>query len=573
MTQKFVPDHLKQYIVNQDYSKYTYIDHAVWRYIMKINVDFFTNHGHKSYIEGLEGTGISLEKIPRIEDMDEKLSKIGWGAVCVRGFIHPQAFMEFQSLGILPIAADMRAIEHLTYTPAPDIVHEAAGHAPILINEEYGNYIKEYGRIASKAIMSKEDLDLYDAIRELSDIKESPISTDEDVNNAEKELAKASENVTFISEMALLTRMNWWTVEYGLIGSLSDPKIYGAGLLSSVGESFNCLKDKVEKLAFDVDNIEYSYDITEQQPQLFVTPDFYTLKEVLRQVSRTMAYSNSGIESLNKVLQSKSVCTVGLNSKVQISGILSECLEKDNIPIFLKFEGPTQLSYENNEIDGQGGDYHCHGYSTPIGRIEGYDKPLSSFTSADMESLGLTEGSEINFPFESGVQVKGLLKSYSCDEDKLLLVSIDNCTVTYDDLILFQPDWGVFDMVCGEEVTSAFGGAADKGQFHKFVDKHIKKDIPLQNSISEEDQKLNSYYKQVRDMRKNNNSDIAELEKIYNSVKNKYSDDWLLSYEILEIINGNSDLDWAQDILSSLKERSKEQSDLGLVIARSLTLL
>ena len=92
--------------------------------------------------------------------------------------------MEFQSLGILPIAADMRTIEHLTYTPAPDIVHEAAGHAPILINEEYGNYIKEYGNIASKAIMSKEDLDLYDAIRELSDIKESPVSTDKDIENA-----------------------------------------------------------------------------------------------------------------------------------------------------------------------------------------------------------------------------------------------------------------------------------------------------------------------------------------------------------------------------------------------------
>ncbi len=92
MTQKFVPNHLKQYIVNQDYSKYTYIDHAVWRYIMKINVDFFTRHGHESYIEGLDKTGISLNKIPKVEDMDEKLSKIGWGAVCVRGFIHPQAF-------------------------------------------------------------------------------------------------------------------------------------------------------------------------------------------------------------------------------------------------------------------------------------------------------------------------------------------------------------------------------------------------------------------------------------------------------------------------------------------------
>jgi len=573
MTQKFIPDHLKQYIVSQDYSKYTYIDHAVWRYIMKINVDFFTNHGHESYIEGLDRTGISLDRIPKIKDMDYKLSKIGWGAVSVRGFIHPQAFMEFQSLGILPIAVDMRTIEHLTYTPAPDIVHEAAGHAPILINEEYGNYIKEYGNIASKAIMSKEDLDLYDAIRELSDIKESSLSKEEDVSNAEKELEKASNNVKFISEMALLTRMNWWTVEYGLIGDLSNPKIYGAGLLSSVGESYNCLKKKVDKLAFDVDNVEYSYDITEQQPQLFVTPDFYTLKEILRQVSRMMAYSNSGIESLNKVVQSKSVCTVGLNSKIQISGILTEYLDKDNIPIFLKFQGPTQLSYEYTEINGHGGDYHSHGYSSPIGRIIGYDKPLSGFTSADMESLGLVEGSRINFSFESGIQVDGVLKLYTCHEDMLLLMSIDNCTVKYNNAILFHPDWGMFDMICGEEVTTAFGGAADKVNFHKFVDKNIKKDIPLKKILSEKDQQLNSYYKQIRNMRENNDTDILELKNIYNTLKQDFPDEWLLLYEILEIINDNSNLDWTQDILNSLKEKSKQKSDLGLVITRSLNLL
>ena len=76
MTQKFVPNYLKQYIVDQNYFKYTYVDHSIWRYIMKINIDFFTSHGHESYIKGLERTGISLERIPRIEDMDEKLSKI-----------------------------------------------------------------------------------------------------------------------------------------------------------------------------------------------------------------------------------------------------------------------------------------------------------------------------------------------------------------------------------------------------------------------------------------------------------------------------------------------------------------
>ena len=85
--------------------------------------------------------------------------------------------------------------------------------------------------------------------------------------------------------------------------------------------------------------------------------------------------------------------------------------------------------------------------------------------------------------------------------------------------------------------------------------------------------KLNDYYKQVRDMRENNATDIIQLEKIYHSVKQEFSDEWLLLYEILEIINGNADLDWAQDILDILEEKAKVRSDLGLVITRSLALL
>ena len=74
-------------------------------------------------------------------------------------------------------------------------------------------------------------------------------------------------------------------------------------------------------------------------------------------------------------------------------------------------------------------------------------------------------------------------------------------------------------------------------------------------------------------MRENNSTDSVELKKIYHSVKQGFPNEWLLLYEILEIINGNSDIDWAQDILDILEEKSKVRSDLGLVITRSLALL
>ena len=69
---------------------------------------------------GLRKTGITLEKIPNIQDMNDILGEIGWGAVCVDGFSPPSAFMEFQAYKVLVIAADIRQLEHIEYTPAPD---------------------------------------------------------------------------------------------------------------------------------------------------------------------------------------------------------------------------------------------------------------------------------------------------------------------------------------------------------------------------------------------------------------------------------------------------------------------
>tara|TARA_B100001113_G_scaffold83946_1_gene66775 strand:- start:1381 stop:2595 length:1215 start_codon:yes stop_codon:yes gene_type:complete len=298
-----IPKHLKQYIVDQEYERYTIIDHKVWSFIMDISIPFFKKHAHQSYYDGLNKTGITLDKIPSIKNMNEKMSKIGWGAVPVRGFIPPWAFMEFQALGILPIACDMRSSEHLTYTPAPDIVHESAGHSPIIINEEYSYYLKQYGKIASKAIFSKEDERIYFAIRKLSDLKEDRQATKEEIDNAEEELKNARAAETKPSEATLLSRLHWWTVEYGLIGTIDDPKIYGAGLLSSVGESQNCLKSNIKKIPLTIDCINYSYDITEQQPQLFVAKDFSDLVDILSEFEKTMAFNKT--ESQNNKLNQK----------------------------------------------------------------------------------------------------------------------------------------------------------------------------------------------------------------------------------------------------------------------------
>jgi len=268
------PKHLLQFAVDQRYDDYTPVDHAVWRFIMRQNIFFLREYAHKVYFQGLLDTGISFERIPRIEEMNEILGKIGWGAVAVYGFIPPVAFMEFQAYKVLVIACDMRQIHHIEYTPAPDIVHEAAGHAPIIVDSEYSNYLQRFGEVGAKAMSSKKDFELYQAIRHLSILKEQPNSDANEVPEATCEVERRFANLGEPSEMALLPRLHWWTVEYGLIGSLENPKIYGAGLLSSIGESVSCLEPHVKKIPYSIDAMNQAFDITTKQPQLCVCRDF-----------------------------------------------------------------------------------------------------------------------------------------------------------------------------------------------------------------------------------------------------------------------------------------------------------
>lgn len=503
-----LPDHLKKYCVDQNYERYTSIDQATWRYCLRQLKDFLSVHAHPCYLEGLEKTGISEDQIPKIEDMSQKLQEFGWTAMPVSGFIPPAAFMELQSLSILPIASDMRSLDHLLYTPAPDIVHEAAGHAPILIEPEYAAYLKQYAQVAKKAIISKEDLDLYEAIRELSDIKENPHSTSEQILACEKKLEATIKASTHVSEATELSRMNWWTAEYGLIGDLKNPKLFGAGLLSSVGESKLCLSEKVKKIPLTVKCIQQTYDITEPQPQLFVTPDFKTLVDVLEQMSEKMAYRVGGKAGLQKALLAKSVNTVELDTGLQISGVLADFkLNKNNEVIFLKFSSPTQISHNDQQLPGHSKDYHQHGYSCPVGKFKQIDNSLI---------------------YDSGLTVTGdLIKTENG------IMTFSNCTVKYQDEILFQPDWGLYDIAMGTSVVSVFGGPADRKNYGD-TDDFVAARVPSLQ-FSDQQKKLFSFYQMLRDYRKKSIYDTVELQNLFQVIIKEASDQWLLFIELLEM--------------------------------------
>ena len=535
-----LPSHLKKYKVEQNYSRYTALDQATWRYVLRQLKDFLSQNAHSCYLDGLEKTGITEEEIPRIEIISEKLQKFGWTAIPVSGFIPPAAFMELQSLSVLPIASDMRSIDHLLYTPAPDIVHEAAGHAPILIEPEYAAYLKEYAQVAKKAIISKEDLDLYEAIRELSDIKENPHSTAEQIAQSEQKLQDTIKAATHVSGATELSRMNWWTAEYGLIGSLENPKIFGAGLLSSVGESKWCLSPNVKKIPLSVECIKQTYDITEPQPQLFVTPDFKTLVKVLHEMAAKMAYKIGGSYGLDKAILAKSVNTIETDTGFQISGIVSRYLKNSSgEPIFIKLDGPTQISMNEKQLAGHHKEYHEHGYSFPLGSFKA-DKPL-------------TLNSEVTLTYDSGFVVKGILQKITDLENngqKTQILTLEKATATFEKQILFQPDWGLYDICVANKITSVFGGPADRKNYGE-TDDFVAMQVPIP-FYTKQQRTLFEVFQNIRDFRRSQNTSIMDFNMLLRDCINKAPEHWLVILELLELA---IKINVSQDIQTKLKNQ------------------
>ncbi|MGZ3763508.1 MAG: aromatic amino acid hydroxylase [Mucilaginibacter sp.] len=531
-----LPRHLKQFIVNQHYAHYTPIDHAVWRYVMRQNYSYLKDVAYYPYIPGLQKAGLTIEKIPDLQEMNDALGKIGWGAVTVDGFIPPAAFMEYQAYRVLVIAADIRQLKHIEYTPAPDIIHESAGHAPIIADKDYHEYLSYFGSIGAKAMFSAQDFELYEAIRALSILKEMPDADPEEIKKAEDLLTHRQENMGEPSEMALLSRLHWWTVEYGLIGTLENPKIYGAGLLSSIGESVTCMQPDVKKLWYTIDTIKYAYDITKTQPQLFVTPTFQNLIDVLEAFANTMSFRVGGVYGLKKAVESKNTCTAVYSSGLQVSGTFTDFKEFDGKqPGLIKTSGPTILSYKNKQLKGHGKNYHKDGFSSPVGKLEDATTLLEDMTAGELRHLGIEVGKHSVLHFGRGINVAGIVKHVTNAEGKNLLITFADCTVKdKDGNILFDPSWGVYDMAVGEKITSVFCGAADKDAFEEIVYKsntethHVHYDPRTLE--------LHNLYQQVRN-RRHKGGDFGFLGNVWLTLQKYHHDDWLCALEILEILD------------------------------------
>ena len=565
-----LPKYLHKFIVKQPYEEYTAQNQAVWRYVMRLNINSLKKIAHNCYIDGLNKTGIDVDLIPEMQGMNRILKDIGWAAVAVDGFIPPNAFMEFQSYNVLVISSEIRTIDHIKYTPAPDIIHEAAGHAPIIANQEYSEYLRRLGEVGSKAISSPKDDEMYEAVRLLSILKENPNSSKEDVDEANRNVNRLQNEMTELSEMAKIRNLHWWTVEYGLIGDIDNPKIYGAGLLSSIEESQACLKKSVKKIPYSIDTANINFDITNTQPQLFVIPDFSKLSFVLEEFANTMAVRMGGLTGLQKLIDSKKMGTIELSTGIQISGHFTNMIQKNGVPAYFNTVGETAISINGNELIGHGKESHSDGFGSPIGNLDGINISIEDMTPKDLEVYGIIEGKVTTLNFESGIKVKGKIITGKRDlQGKIILISFENCLVTFLNQILFEPSSGIYHMAVGKSIKSAFAGPASPVSFTDVYSISDKKTSKIVYSKSE--QYLHTLYDKVRALRINKSSNQELMSKIFDEIQTKYPNEWLILLELFELTH-ISNIELGDKIHTQLA-KLKENKDLEQLICDGLELI
>ena len=218
---------------------------------------------------------------------------------------------------------------------------------------------------------------------------------------------------------------------------------------------------------------------------------------MLEEFASKMAYQVGGLEGINKAIECQNVATCEYSSGLQVSGIFTEVItDENNSPIYLRTTGKTALAFRDKELEGQGIDHHTEGFGSPIGKWKQTPAAPESLTNDQLHALGIVEGRKAKIEFVSGVVVSGKVEKILRRDGKLLLIIFSNCTAKYGDRVLFDPEWGVFDMAVGERISSVFNGAADKDAYNQVA--IIPKERTIKVPSDAKRKRLENLYAQVR---------------------------------------------------------------------------
>lgn len=210
----------------QEYAKYTDEDFKVWKILYDRQMPNLPCAASEEFLRGLDRIKFNGESIPSFEETNNLMrSYSGWEVVVVPGLIADDIFFELLSNKKFPASTWLRKMNQIDYLQEPDMFHDVFAHVPLLTNVPFTNFLKELSVIALEHINDKWAIEV-------------------------------------------LSRIYWFTVEFGLIKENGENRIYGAGILSSAGETKYCLSNEAKRYDYDVAHIlstSYRKDVFQKQ--------------------------------------------------------------------------------------------------------------------------------------------------------------------------------------------------------------------------------------------------------------------------------------------------------------------
>jgi len=230
--------------IEQNWQAYSEQEHATWRLLFERQQNLLVGRACGEYLEGLGNLGVAADGIPDFHRLSDILDRAtGWRIVAVPGLVPDDVFFASLARRRFPSTCFIRRRDQLDYLQEPDVFHDICGHVPLLMNPVFADYLQAYGEGGLKALG--------------------------------------------LGHLQHLSRLYWYTVEFGLIATPEGLRIYGSGILSSAGESIYCLDDprprrvmfdlrRIMRTRYRIDNFQEIYFVIDDFEQLFAAtrPDF-----------------------------------------------------------------------------------------------------------------------------------------------------------------------------------------------------------------------------------------------------------------------------------------------------------
>ena len=226
-------------VVEQPWGDYSRSDHEVWAALFRRQRELLPVRACATFLANQQALAMSEDAIPRFDQLNRHLrAATGWELAGVEGLLPETVFFEHLAQRRFPVTWWIRRPDQLDYIAEPDLFHDLYGHVPLLLNPVFADYMQAYGQGGLRAQ------------REFGD-----------------------------EALLNLTRLYWYTVEFGLIREPEGLRIYGAGIVSSKGESIYCLESPApNRIGFELERVMRTrYRIDSYQKTYFVIDSFEQL--------------------------------------------------------------------------------------------------------------------------------------------------------------------------------------------------------------------------------------------------------------------------------------------------------